>query len=314
MKKLTEIISNIEPSVQRGSIVKYGDIHDGVIEFPAIFGNNEFAEVGYFYGDLKPKNIVAISLQIGCPSNCKFCELGTEPFIRNLTGIEMYDQVVSMLQLASEFGIDIDKSPHKVNIAKSGEPLLNNNIIEGLELISNLNFTFKVSTVFPNCGSAQDNLKNIAKFASTYNEPIQMQISLISTSQEYRKMITGIDIAPFDVIRNHAEYWKCLNPFARKFNLSLIVSEETPCEVSQIEKILTTDLFRVRLRPYITTETGEKNNLRPITYDRFCRIFSEFANAGYEVGDWAIPTETERKWGLVANKTLRRYLNDIRTR
>ena len=150
MAPLTALVGHeYSSTLKKDLVMQFGDATDGVIEIPALTHDGGLIEVGYYYGDAKPKNIVSISAQVGCPSKCAFCELGAEAFGRDLTAFEMYDQVAMMLRVASQHGIDVDAIDHKVNIAKTGEPLFNRNLLEALELISQLFMSFKVSTVFP---------------------------------------------------------------------------------------------------------------------------------------------------------------------
>ena len=87
-------------NIRYENIFNYGDEKDGVIELPAITKDGGIVEVGYFFGEEKPKNIIDISSQIGCPGKCIFCEAGADSFSRNLTPVEMHEQVMVMLQAA----------------------------------------------------------------------------------------------------------------------------------------------------------------------------------------------------------------------
>ncbi len=313
MATLTELVGTDCPSaLTKDLVMQFGDHHDGVIEIPALTQDGGLIEVGYYYGDAKPKNIVSISAQVGCPSQCAFCELGTEAFGRDLTAFEMYDQVAMMLQVASQHGIDVDAIEHKVNFAKTGEPLFNRNLVEALELISQLFLSFKVSTVFPRSAKTMKNFRNIADFASQYAKSVQIQISLISTSEECRRKLAGIPVALLSEIREAAEYWRERNPNGRKINASLILSEDTPCDVNDVVDILPPDLVRFRFRPCIETKNAKEHGLATMTDATIRQVKEAFADSGYkEVGDWATPTPTEQRFGLVSNVTRRRYAEMI---
>ncbi|MFC1698240.1 hypothetical protein ACFL1H_07940 [Nanoarchaeota archaeon] len=293
-------------TIKTDQIIQYGDIHDGAIEFPGKVDQG-YVEVGYFYGDIKPKNIIVISSQVGCPSKCSFCELGNEKFVRNLKANEMYEQVILMLQIAKDYNLDIN-TKHKVSLAKSGDPFFNPETVKALEKIAELEFSFKVSTIFPNTKRAMNIFNNITLFAKDYSEPVQYQISLISTSEEYRSKVTGINLMPFNKIREAGEYWKENNPEGRKINLSLILDNNVPCDVDIIYKTFPPDLFRFRFRNYMPTLHGKEKDLIAIENERLQLIKDQFEDKGYEVGDWATPTNMEQKFGLASNVTLKRYL------
>jgi len=300
---------NVE-TVWKDLVLYFGDSEEGVIEFPGLVKGGG-VEVGYYYGKGKEKNVVAISQQIGCVGKCKFCDLGDMDFVRDLTVKEMYDQTALMLQIASQYGIEIDNIKHKVSFSKSGEPLLNNNVVGALEEIGKLGVSFKVATVFPAGKKVADNFYKVADFASNYEEPVQMQISLISTSEEYRKEIAGIKLANFHDIRKAGEYWREKNPNRRKVNLSLIITENNPIDVKKAADYFPNDLFRIRLRPYVMNEHGVESKIAEPGRDCVGNIKSEFEAKGYEVRDWAIPTPIEQRFGLASNVTLKRYLRMI---
>ena len=307
MKEMDYFLSRLRTDF----IAQFGDRHDGTIQIPVLTEDNGVIEASYFYGDSKPKNIAVISSQIGCPAECTFCELGGEKFTRNLTADEIYEQVVLLLQTAAGRGFDLDSIDHKVTVANTGEPLFNPHLVKGLEKIAALNFSMKVSTIFPTGTKARRIVEELAQFASTYHKPVQIQTSLISTSEEYRRKVSGIKLASYAEIRDTAEYWRNLNPEGRKFNLSLILSGETPCEINDVYEKFPPELFRFRFRNYVPTENGKRNLLVEIDPERMKRIKDSFEEKGYEVGDWATPTLTEQKFGLAGNVTRRRYLQMI---
>lgn len=305
-----EILQTKVSTVNQDMVCEFGDRSDGAIEFAGLVAGGVI-ETGYFYGDDKPKNILVLSSQLGCPSKCSFCELGSERFVRNLTAQEIYQQAVLILQIAQRYGIDIDACRHKVNYAKSGEPLLNPNLIESMSLLGSHGFSFKVSTVFPYNKKVAAILKEVARYATTSSEAVQMQISLISTSAEHRRATAGIRVATFAEIRSEAEKWFTIHPNSRKFNLSLMMTEDIPFDYQVIEEYFHPHLFRIRLRMYVPTHNGNSHQLKPATTFTYHRVKEHLEGAGYDTGDWAIPTPMEQRFGLASNVTRRRYLEII---
>src|SRR3989344_5851526 len=111
--KLSDMVARYESTlIRKDLIMEFGDGHDGAIEFAGLVQGG-IIEVVYFYGDIKPKNILVLSSQIGCPAQCSFCELGKERFVRNLTADEIYEQAIIILRQAVRYGIDIDAIKHK---------------------------------------------------------------------------------------------------------------------------------------------------------------------------------------------------------
>ncbi|MFH2028702.1 MAG: radical SAM protein [Nanoarchaeota archaeon] len=309
---LSQIVEKYEPKLlERDYMVMYGNLHDGVIEFPAITRDNQIIEVGSYFSDhkkLKPKNIIGIAPQAGCPSKCGFCEYGVEPYVRDVTPDEMYEQVMMMLDLEYRLGVNIDTEKHKVSIARGGEPLLNDRLIEGMEKIAQHGMSFKVSTVFPYSKKIENMLYDVARFDAQHDEPVQIQLSLISTSEEYRKSITGIRVATFEEIRRVCDNYRNINPDGRTFNVSLILSEETPCNVDDVAGILPPSMFNFRFRPYVPNQNGESHSLEKIDGDKLNDLKNSFRDKGYDIKSWATPTPIEEKFRLSGSVTRHRYL------
>lgn len=313
MAGLSEIVNNYSFSeLRKDFVMQFGNENDGVIGIPGLTKENGVIELSYFYGDAKPKNIAVISSQIGCPARCHFCELGNDEFVRSLSAKEMYEETIMMLKQASQYSIAIDSVKHKVTVANSGEPLFNKNLVDGLEQIAKLQTSFKVSTVFPAGKKCRNTFEELAKFAAHYAEPVQLQISLISTAEEQRQRTAGIPVASFNALRDSAEYWRNANPAGRKINLSLILDNNTQCDAAKMRETFPPELFRFRFRPYVATQNGAEHRLTAIDYSALEQIKASFQEQGYEVGDWALPTSTEQKFGLASNIIRKRYMDMLR--
>lgn len=303
---------NDDQTLHTDLVLLFGNPNDGVIGIPAITGDGQVIEVSYFFGEERPKNIVVVSSQAGCPMGCDFCEIGSEGFVRNLTSEEIRDQVHLMVHHARAHGSVLADTPHKVTVANGGEPLLNPDVVEGLEMIAELPVSFKVSSVLPASRSAFAVLTRLAEFSARSALPVQLQISLISTSEEARQEACGIRIAGFKEIREAGELWRSKNPSGRKVNLSLMLTSDMPCEPERIRDVFPPELFRFRFREYVPTIHGRVHQLNIATPARIDLIKRAFAENGYVVGDWGSPSATERKFGLVANSIRRIYLDLIR--
>lgn len=92
----------------------------------------------YKYPTYEERTVICCSTQSGCPVGCRFCGSG-EFFIRNLTSMEIYDQVKACLDIAFYEGgtlySDMDKL--QVMFMSMGEPMLNwEELEEALRLIN----------------------------------------------------------------------------------------------------------------------------------------------------------------------------------
>jgi len=295
------------------TIYDHGNPSDRAIGVPLITRDGHVIEASLFSGAEKPKHIVVISSQISCPMKCTFCELGEERFIRNLTSEEMVEEVRIMTDIARGRGVLACQEPTKVTVANSGEPLLNQQLIAALETISLFGVSFKVSTVFPAGSRAKKLFEHIATFASRNETPVQIQISIISTDESDRQARAGSRVATFEELREAGDFWRQTNPSGRKINLSLIVSDDTPCDPEAILSHFPPEHFCVRFREYVPTANGARNGLRMIESDRLAELKSLFRAHGYERLDAGSPTPTEWKYGLVGNSFRTRYVRERMT-
>jgi len=303
-------MKNISPEISVHSIDHYGHAGDRVIEWigSPIHEPQSTFEVGYYAGDSKPKPIIGISAMSGCPAACNFCELGDAAYNRPLTPDEIYEQVSVTRALAWAIDDTSIDTMHKVNIAKSGEPLLNRQLPEAMDRIAAFGYSFKISTVFPKGPVTINTLAGSARFAAEYDQPVQLQISIISTSDEYRARAVGKLAAPLETVAEGVQLWNDIVPSSirRKANVSIILSDDTPANPAELVSTLPPDLVNVRLRDYIPTYTGAIHDLSVIQESRYQAIAEQFESFGYSTSRAGRPTQTERTHSLASNVTLQR--------
>lgn len=76
------------------------------------------------YGDRSQRWMVGVSCMSGCPVGCKFCATGQLKKCRNLTAMEIIDQVEFVLARNPEYN-PAAAQEFKVNYTRMGEPMLN---------------------------------------------------------------------------------------------------------------------------------------------------------------------------------------------
>ena len=127
--------------------------------------------------------IVCVSSQIGCPQKCKFCAAGYGKFIRNLTSLEIQEQVQGI----------VDDNPQMMNenfqvtYMGSGEPLCNyRNVFDSIDslraLYSNLS-KVNLSTTCPEM--ARQCFEEIQW--EKYQDFLHLQYSLHFTTDDQRE-------------------------------------------------------------------------------------------------------------------------------
>lgn len=108
---------------------------DGTIKVSFKLSDNEIIE-----GVLIPTTnrvTACISTQVGCSLTCAFCATGKLGFTRNLTSLEIYDQVAILTKLSEE---NYGQPLSNIVYMGMGEPLLNyQNVIQSVEKITSEN-------------------------------------------------------------------------------------------------------------------------------------------------------------------------------
>lgn len=139
------------------------------------------------------RKTVCVSSQVGCPAKCAFCASGKEGLMRNLSAVEIFEQVYQ-IQLQIQ-----DKVSHIVFMGM-GEPLENyDEVVTALKMLcdeNRLNFSERRITV-----STVGVVEGIQKLAQ---EPfkVNLALSLHAPNQHVRKKII---------------------PYARKYELSHVL-------------------------------------------------------------------------------------------
>ncbi len=139
------------------------------------------------------RKTVCVSSQVGCPARCAFCASGKEGLIRNLTAVEIFEQVYQIQDEIQE------KITHIVFMGM-GEPLENyDQVVEALRMLcdeNRLNFSERKITV-----STVGVVEGIQKLAEEQFK-VNLVLSLHAPNQHTRKKII---------------------PYARKYELSTVL-------------------------------------------------------------------------------------------
>ena len=248
------------------------------------------------YGE--QKHVLALSTQVGCPMRCHFCEVADLPYCRSLDAQELEDEAVIIAQRAYANGFPLDDKPIKVAFVEMGEPFMNKGLFNGIEKITRLfPATVKVSTTFPDHSISYENAERMIHLSSIYNHPVQMQLSLHSTDEDYRMSVCKFPLAGFSEIAKFGEKWRKYAKSPRKINLSLTLNRKTPCSPSGIANILDPEHFAVRLRNMLPTEPSRRNSLDEISIEEILGLEDEFRRCGYDIIP-GLSADVETKFNL----------------
>ena len=103
---------------------------DGTIKYLIEYPDGECVETVLMRFDNRANLTACVSSQVGCAVNCSFCATGKRGFVRNLTAVEIIEQV---LTIQRDTGLKITN----VVFMGQGEPLLNlDNVLKALEIFN----------------------------------------------------------------------------------------------------------------------------------------------------------------------------------
>ena len=130
----------------------------------------------------KHGNIICISSQIGCMRKCRFCASGLKNFVRNLTSIEIQEQV----EIIINDNPSLLSDGFQVTYMGSGEPLENwDNVFDSIDMLFNKYALLKkinISTIWPQNAIKKYKSINWEKYINR----IHLQFSLHFSNDEDR--------------------------------------------------------------------------------------------------------------------------------
>jgi 23S rRNA (adenine2503-C2)-methyltransferase len=268
------------------SLTNYCDFHfgDDVVRFPIETSEGLVLESSFCQGYKEEKYLAALSAQVGCANQCKFCDLADFGLQKNLSSDELVEQLRLVLQGADKRGYNIYDRPVKATFVMGGDPLNNPYFPDAVSLLAEeLPLQLKVSTLLSAAKSIKRNYSRLVEAAKDYPNIVQMQVSLNSTDEEYRQSLSLIPLAGFADVKEVGEIWKEQVPEARKIDLTFTVNKDTPLDPESIVDILSPELFAIRLRELVPTSRGESHGLKGVVDEQVSEASKRFRDSGYDL-------------------------------
>ncbi|KPK85094.1 MAG: hypothetical protein AMS27_08375 [Bacteroides sp. SM23_62_1] len=128
-----------------------------------------------------------ISPQAGCALNCSFCATGKLGFKRDLTPLEIFDQVTGLEKLAREMSV---KRLSNIVLMGMGEPLLNyDNVCHAVKMISSgKGIGYSPRRIIISTAGITKNIRRIADDRL----PVSLAISLHTANNKKRELIMPV--------------------------------------------------------------------------------------------------------------------------
>ena len=228
------------------SIVKRESSADGAKKLLLQTADHHYFEMAVF--PFQNRWGACISSQVGCVFNCRFCKSGEIDFYRNLTDIELLDQI----NLAGEQLPDGDRLDF-INFMGIGEPLLNiDNIVTTMNRVKENHHpaSFSMSTI-----GLKNKIRMLCDRCLESGLFVQLQVSLHGATDDRRNEIFGFKLpANIADILNQCEYYSknvLARGFQGKYHGKIKLKYFMIKEVNDDESSLNNLVSLVKNRPFL---------------------------------------------------------------
>jgi 23S rRNA (adenine2503-C2)-methyltransferase len=190
--------------------------------------------------------MIGVSCMSGCPVRCKFCATGKLKKWRNLTAVEIIEQVDFVISKNPEYQF-IKAKEHKINYTRMGEPFLN---IDNLKNAINI-----IEKKYPKTHHYLSTIGIKDSDFTFIKDNITLQLSVHSLSENkrnwlipYKNKMTYDDMG---VIRTESEL---------KTTINMTLIDESDFNISELQKLFDKNKFFIKLSPINKNDISESNN------------------------------------------------------
>ena len=247
---------------------------DGTVKYLVEYPDGNCVETVLMRFDNRANLTACISSQVGCAVGCKFCATGKRGFIRNLTGKEIIEQI---LTIQRDTGLKITN----VVYMGQGEPLLNfENVVSSIDFL-NKEFEIGIRRITVSTSGIVPKIYELAKL----NRQLTLALSLHAPEHELRKKLmpiesmyhldevikslrylteqTGrrvtIEYTVIDHVNDSIEQAKEVNKLLKGLNCNINLIPYNPVENDEFRK---PDINRINKFKYILEQSGKKVTVR----------------------------------------------------
>lgn len=284
---------------------------DIAVVYIAEMGNGLFTE---FVESVQPpipreeKWVLIVSTLYGCPVKCKICDAGGT-YKGKLSAEEIIQQIDFMIKNRfPDSKIPVKK--FKIQFARIGEPVFNDEVLEVLERLPELydapGLMVCISTIAP---SGRDKffaemLKIKQKY---YTGKFQLQFSIHTTDDRLKDWLVPINKWNFKQIADFGEVF--YQNGDRKIALNFALAEDMPVDENVLLRHFKPEKFMIKITPVNPTLAAFENKV--ISYikaeNEKYEIIERLKGAGYEV-ILSIGELEENKIGSNCGQYIMQYL------
>lgn len=231
------------------------------------------------------KCVLILSVSFGCPINCAICDAGGN-FAGHLSAEQMFQQARYMVKCRFGDGT-VPAEKFKIQFARMGEPALNNEVIDAMEMIESYfnapGLMFCVSTIAPKKRDAF--FWQIARVKERFGGRFQLQFSVHSTDEAERDVLMPMPKWSLDEIAQYGiRFWKRTD---RKITLNFAVAQGYSISPEKIAEIFPSELFLIKFTPVNPTERAATKEIKSAFTEepdeRTESIMQELSEFGFDV-------------------------------
>lgn len=230
------------------------------------------------------KWVLIVSTLFGCPVGCRFCDAGGS-YAGKLTTDEILFQIDYMIDRRyPDRRVPVEK--FKVQLARMGEPALNDAVLDVLELLPSRyaapGLMPALSTIAP-AGRAKffERLLDIGR--DMYKGRFQLQFSLHTTDLEKRDWLLPPKKWDFAEIAGYGE--RFFIEGGRKITLNFALAEGMPLDADILIRYFNPDKFLVKMTPVNPTCEADRSSVKSAIVPGLEpeSVTGPLREAGYEV-------------------------------
>jgi 23S rRNA (adenine2503-C2)-methyltransferase len=203
---------------------------------------DDLKTVESIYFTFREEKYTCISSQVGCNVKCVFCETGKQNNLRDLTPVEIFNQVKQTMH-----DLDIREALYQVAFAGMGEPLLNiHNVIAGAEMIIENKSASSISL------STSGIVPRIYELVDT---PVtRLFISLHASTNEARNYLVPINSKyPIEQLIKASDFF--FEKVGTKITATYLLFEDlndTNADLARLANLLNPDVYTIQLSVWNT--------------------------------------------------------------
>lgn len=198
-------------------------------------------------GNRSERWMIGVSTMSGCPVGCKFCATGQMKGWRNLSAVEIQDQVNFIIGKNSSYLPSCVKE-FKINYTRMGEPFLNiENVKKAIE---------QISCEYPNTHHYISTIGLKETDFSWIEGDISLQLSLHSLDEARRR-----DLIPINNLMTIEELGQIRTNSYLKTTLNLTLVDERDFDIEKLKKYFDPRYFFIKLSPINPNPVSYRNNL-----------------------------------------------------